>query len=84
MVDTHLKLAAELQEHYPDFVVGFDLVGQEDLGMFSHNMSMLKLTSVKKTTIRNPILGGLAILEMVFLTLSSNHFYVSSHYGYKI
>ena len=35
MVDTHLKLAAELQEHYPDFVVGFDLVGQEDLGMFS-------------------------------------------------
>ena len=32
VVDTHLKLASELQEHYPDFVVGFDLVGQEDLG----------------------------------------------------
>lgn len=32
IVDTHLKLAAELQEQYPDFFVGFDLVGQEDLG----------------------------------------------------
>ena len=31
-MDTHLKLAAELQDQYPDFVVGFDLVGQEDLG----------------------------------------------------
>lgn len=32
IVDTHLKLAAELQDQYPEFFVGFDLVGQEDLG----------------------------------------------------
>ncbi len=32
VVDTHLKLAAELQEKHPEFFIGFDLVGQEDLG----------------------------------------------------
>lgn len=31
-IDHNLKLAAELQEKYPHFFVGFDLVGQEDLG----------------------------------------------------
>ena len=32
VVDTHLRLAAELQSHHPEFFIGFDLVGQEDLG----------------------------------------------------
>ena len=32
MVENHLKLAAELVEKYPKYFVGFDLVGQEDLG----------------------------------------------------
>ena len=31
-IDHNLKLTAELQGKYPHFFVGFDLVGQEDLG----------------------------------------------------
>ena len=56
--------------------------------------TLLTSTSVKKTTLRTPFLGGSAILEIVFLTLSlffihkemgpsSNNFYIYSRYGRK-
>lgn len=31
-LDEYLKTLVQLTEHYPNFVIGFDLVGQEDKG----------------------------------------------------